>query len=264
MSRCLYGKMVALDMLVSSFVHLWLFELAKFTPSVRAGALDILSADERARSERYAYDPDRDAFIAARAQLRLVLAASAGTTPARLTFASNAYGKPTLVGTAHDLRFNVSHTHDLVVCCVTRQHEIGVDVETLGVPPLEIVERFFSDPEIAAIAALPSDARRRAFYETWTLKEAFIKARGVGLSMPLNTFAVRIDPPGLLPYGDVTTPDRWWLHRVTSVPNHALAICVEGPLLDSPTLTTSWMCPSDIATGCLKVDGPVHVEAERL
>ncbi len=234
-------------------VHLWLFRTSQLTPSAREGARSILDADERARSERFVFDRDRAAFIAGRAQLRLVLGLYSGTAPAQLTFSTNSYGKPALAGeaAAQDLRFNVSHTRTLVACAVTRRHEIGVDVEALGDPPFEIADRFFAAPEIAALALLPAAARPQAFYDTWTLKEAFIKARGVGLSMPLETFALQLDPPGLLRFGDVRTPERWWFHRTRSAPGHTIAICVEDPAPAPPAVTATWLSADALAAGHL-------------
>jgi 4'-phosphopantetheinyl transferase len=111
-------------------------------------------------------------------------------------FRINAWGKPELDGAGPKLRFNLTHTRGLAACAVTASGDLGIDVE--GVDPavdgLELARQFFALQEAALLARVPVAQRDVVFCRLWTLKEAFIKAVGQGLSMPLDAFSFTLDP----------------------------------------------------------------------
>lgn len=167
----------------------------------------VLSDDERVRAERFKFPRDRVLYVAAHALLRESLSRYGDVAPNAWRMTTNAYGKPHLaVDQAHHaLHFNLAHTSGLVACIVSREADVGIDVETLQarVEPLELAERFFSPAEVAALRACVPTERAARFIELWTLKEAYIKGLGLGLSHPLDTFGfahegetrLRFEPP---------------------------------------------------------------------
>lgn len=162
----------------------------------------VLEPAEQARAARFHADADRHAYIAAHALARHMLSSAAGLAPQDWRFVVGPAGKPE-VAAQHAvpwLRFNLSHTRNLVACAVTRSDDVGLDVEDLGrrEAGAGIAERFFAPSEAAMIAALPRGARHEAFLRIWTLKEAFVKATGEGIAMGLENFGfVLVDPPAL-------------------------------------------------------------------
>jgi 4'-phosphopantetheinyl transferase len=111
---------------------------------------------------------------------------------------------------------------------------VGVDVEYVRGGKMRLAERFFAVDEVARLRALPSDEQEHAFYRCWTRKEAFVKARGEGLSLPLHRFAVAVsagDPPAILWVdGDDREGARWTVHDLPEIPGYASALVVEGPI----------------------------------
>lgn len=154
----------------------------------------MLSPAEKTRWQRFMRAADRDRFLHARALTRTVLSRYLGDlAPAQLSFSQGSWGKPTLAALVdgQQLFFNLSHTQGIAVLAVTRAGEVGVDVEALErkVELLALSERYFAAAEHRQIAALAGDARRERFFSVWTLKEAYLKARGLGLSLGLDSFA---------------------------------------------------------------------------
>jgi 4'-phosphopantetheinyl transferase len=225
-------------------VHIWLCDPRSLTDAAReSAALATLTPEERGRAGRFVFAPDRHAFVAARALARAVLAHHAAAAPDQIAFAVNGYGKPRLALPRLDreLSFNVSHTREIVACAVAWDRPVGVDVETIREPPLDLVDRYFAPPESAALRALAPADQREAFFALWTLKESFIKAIGMGLSMPLDRFAVRWSPPALLPYGDFATAAAEW-HFIQASPTGTgrLALCVRVERGAPPVVDTRW------------------------
>jgi 4'-phosphopantetheinyl transferase len=157
------------------------------------GALSLLDEDERARAARFVFERDRRRFVAAHAWVRITLAGYLDLDPASLRLATGPHGKPHLVGAPIDLRHNLSHAGDRALLAVALGHEVGVDIEcerAIDVPGLS--QRFFAPSEAEAIRALPGAEQLQGFLRCWTRKEAFIKARGDGLSFPLRGFEVSL------------------------------------------------------------------------
>jgi 4'-phosphopantetheinyl transferase len=216
-------------------VHVWRATL-DLSPLQIDSFRRTLASDEQARAERFYFHRDRERFIAARGVLRAILGRYLNKAPASLSFCYSSHGKPALVSESGGdaLRFNISHSHGVALYAVTRGREVGIDLELVrsGLEIEEIAERFFSRLEIATLRALPTDLRRRAFFLCWTRKEAYIKARGEGLSLPLDQFDVSLIPgePATLMS---TRPDsgealRWSLHELALDPGYAAALAVEG------------------------------------
>ena len=153
-----------------------------------------------------------------------------------MRFVYGPHGKPELAsdGGETGLRFNVSHSHGLALYAITRHREIGVDVERIRpeVASETIAEHFFSPREVAVLRALPATLQATAFFACWTRKEAYIKARGDGLSLPLDQFAVSLAPgePAALLYTawDAQEAARWALHDLASGPGYRAAVAVTG------------------------------------
>lgn len=216
-------------------VHLWRLDL-----QARARGAEkwksILSADEKGRAARYLRDIDRQYFIAARATLRQILGCYLNTDPAALTFAYSEKEKPFLGGAeaACGIDFNISHSGSIALLAFSQQREIGVDVEQIrrDFDTATIAARFFSAAEQKQLAALPEEQRSEAFFLCWTRKEAYIKATGKGLSLPLHEFDVSLSPKeqnALLACRPDPRERTKWVMRDIAVPEgYAAAICVSG------------------------------------
>lgn len=195
-----------------------------------------LSADEQARAERFYSPVDRARYAAGRGILRALLARYLGTPADHLRFGSNAHGKPALdLGSGPaDLRFNLSHSHGLALFAFAFRREVGVDLELVrpGVTRDRLAERFFSPQEVTALRSLPESAQTEAFYHCWTRKEAYIKARGEGLSMNLASFAVSLAPDMFnnLPITGMDGPEagRWSLRALAPGGGYVAAVAAEG------------------------------------
>jgi 4'-phosphopantetheinyl transferase len=158
----------------------------------------LLSADERAREGRFHFDADRERFVIGRALIRLQLSRYLGGDPRGWAFVTNAHGRPEMLATDGPvpLGFNVSHTRGMVACALASTRDVGVDVECVDrALTHDVADRFFAPAEVVALRALPTMDQARVFFDYWTLKEAYIKARGMGLALPLRHFAFRLRPP---------------------------------------------------------------------
>ena len=158
---------------------------------------EILTSEETERYTRFAFEKDRRQFLLTRALERDVLSRYLGVEPAALVFIRNEYGKPALAEpVTSSLAFSLSHTNGLSVCAVASAEIVGVDVESLQRSPghRDIAKRYFAGNEADFLESLDEGEKRTEFLKMWTLKEAFIKARGLGLSIPLNSFEMRIFP----------------------------------------------------------------------
>ncbi|HVG20211.1 MAG TPA: 4'-phosphopantetheinyl transferase superfamily protein [Blastocatellia bacterium] len=216
-------------------VHVWLLALDQSPPHVES-LKAILSADERDRAGRFHFQKDHDHYVVARGTVRIILGRYLGMGADRLRFSYTYYGKPALEKEfgGESLRFNLSHSHGLALLAVTRDRELGVDIERIraGISDEGIAERFFSDKEVRMLRGLPRELQDQAFFNCWTRKEAYIKARGEGLSMPLAVFDVSLipgEPAALLETRlDPLESARWSLRELTAAPDFAAAIVVEG------------------------------------
>ncbi|MGH7504676.1 MAG: 4'-phosphopantetheinyl transferase family protein [Longimicrobiales bacterium] len=219
-------------------VHVWRARLDQPAPMIAALA-DVLSEDERARAARFRADSHRDRFIVCRAAQRDILGAYAGIAPESIAFEYSAHGKPSLdIGAEHarGIRFNTSNSSDLAVFAVAVGRELGIDVEaerTIA-DVLSLARRFFSPVEFEALSAIPAESMHRAFLTCWTRKEAFVKAVGLGVSMPLDRFDVPVrpqDPAALLcTRPDASVAGRWSMHSLNVGPGYVGTVVIEGTI----------------------------------
>ncbi len=181
----------------------------------------ILEPDERARAARFRFARDRRRYVVRHAVLRTLLVAPCGSSPAALRFAFNAQGKPSLDGGPE---FNISHSHGHALIAIGSDHAVGCDIEWRDASFAEetIAEQLFSGREVTALRGLPEDLQARAFFDCWTRKEAYIKARGLGLSLPLDSFDVSVDPrqPAALLQGC----DGWCIRSFEPAPDFHAAV----------------------------------------
>ncbi|MCJ2081339.1 4'-phosphopantetheinyl transferase family protein [Methylobacterium sp. J-090] len=200
----------------------------------RAACLSLLDGRERDRADRFLRAQDRDRLIACHAALRLILAGLLDADARTLAFARSPSGKPELAGPeAERLRFNLSHSGEHALVAVSTTARIGVDVEVPRPMPdaLRIARAHFHPREVAALAAC-GPAIEAGFYACWTGKEAFVKAVGAGLSMPLDGFAVAIPPapPAILEIGGRNAPAAaWTLTALAPAPGVTGAVAIEAP-----------------------------------
>jgi len=222
-------------------VHLWYTLSDGIAPPAALDAyLGLLSPEERTRHARFLVERARHEYLITRALCRTVLSHYADVAPVDWRFRVNQWGRPEIASLEHGhLRFNLSNTRGLVACAVALEGEIGVDVEALDRAGdlLEIAERFMAAPEAADIRAQPPDAQGHRFFTYWTLKEAYIKARGMGLSIPLDKFWFLLDGevPAPSPARLVLAPDMdddasaWSFAQFQPTERHLLAVARREP-----------------------------------
>ncbi|MGD0988212.1 MAG: 4'-phosphopantetheinyl transferase superfamily protein [Candidatus Sulfotelmatobacter sp.] len=196
----------------------------------------VLSPDEQKRASRFHFPGDRQRFAAARALLRIILAGYLNVEPLSVNFCYSAKEKPSLAPShaASNITFNLSHSGGIALYAFARRLELGVDVEKIGrdFDVEGIARRFFSAHEQEQLAELPAAERDEAFFRCWTRKEAYIKATGDGLSLPLSQFDVSLQP-GSSDALVATRPDgaeagNWLLREVPAGAGYVAALCVRG------------------------------------
>lgn len=192
----------------------------------------VLDPAEQARAARFHAAVDRHAYIAAHALARRMLSEAGGVAPRDWRFVEGPAGKPE-VAPGHGmpwLRFNLSHTRNLVACAVAHTDDVGLDVEDLGRREASegIAERFFAPSEAAMIAALPREERHVAFLRIWTLKEAFVKATGEGIAMGLENFGFTLGEVPALAFAPASTGPvaAWRFLQWQPTPSSILAVAL--------------------------------------
>jgi 4'-phosphopantetheinyl transferase len=215
-------------------IRVWRADLDR--PDAEIEALGAhLSADERERADRFRFPADRRRFTAARGLLRVLLGRTLGVSPREIDFSYGAFGKPALRHPADSgLEFNLTHSQGMALIAISWGRNVGIDLEfhRQEFNFRVIADRFFTARESGQIEALPESARRSAFFRVWTLKEAFLKARGNGLWLGLDQFEVTTDPdlpPRLLETTwDPNEARRWTLHGLDVTEGFSAAMAVEG------------------------------------
>lgn len=227
--------MPVIPALRSDEVHVWRASLAGPSPGPGTDS-SLLSREEGDRAARFISADHRDRWAASRAILRRILAAYLGDDPAALRFRAGAQGKPALLRTeGHgDVRFNLSHSGGVALVAVALGREVGVDVERIREDAAgeRLAERFFAPAEAAALRTIPARQRAPAFFACWTRKEAYLKARGVGLTFGLDRVIVPVlpeEPASLLAVeGEPGEASRWQLEDLRLAAGFAGAVAVEG------------------------------------
>lgn len=216
-------------------IHLWMAFPEKICdPLLLTAYRELMTAEERKRQQRFSLERHRHQFLIARALVRTMLSRYSGVPPEQWRFSLNRYGRPEIAspGGLAPLRFNLSHTGGIVVCAVALERDIGVDVEDAHRSriAMELAERYFSREEARDLNALPSSLRRDRFFEYWTLKEAYIKARGMGLSIPLERFSfhMRKGLPLRVSFDPSLhdRPDAWYFRLMQLTARHKAAIAL--------------------------------------
>lgn len=204
--------------------------------SVRLGE-STLSAEETQRASRFHFDLDRQQFIASHTSLRNILARYLHCESNQINFEKNEYGKPFVLSDPK-LEFNLSHSGDYALIAVTYEYKVGIDVERIreNMELESIASRYFSRGEVSELMALPPEQRTSGFFNCWTRKEAYIKAQGLGLSLPLDSFDVSLAPNESVILRS-TRPDpnaaaRWTLLSLNVDSGYAGALAVEGKDLE--------------------------------
>jgi 4'-phosphopantetheinyl transferase len=235
MTPCPWQTACSPQVLAQDEVHIW-----RVDADAQAGRLHhyraVLSADERAKAQRFRFVADRVRYIVRRGVLRTLLGQYLGSEPGRLRFRYGPHGKPFLNGELNraGLRFNLSHSKGKVLYAITLDRELGIDIERIrtDADTQGVARRWFSPREASAMQDLAPELQRRAFFAGWTRKEAYLKARGEGLTYPLHVFevTVRPDEPVVL-LGNAQDPTeihRWRLADIPMGPGYAAAMVVEG------------------------------------
>jgi 4'-phosphopantetheinyl transferase len=218
----------------SDEVHLWVVEPERISePRLLAAYQALLSEEERERHVRFRFEKHRQQFLVSHALVRVTLSRYAPVRPQAWHFSANAYGRPEIANEVLPrLRFNLSHTDGMAVCAVALDVDVGADVEHAGRPgqTVELADSFFSPSEAAALRALPAERQRERFFDYWTLKESYIKARGAGLSLPLDQFAFHLEPgrPPRISFDPrmVDDPETWQFVQVRLAAEHPAAVAV--------------------------------------
>ncbi|MFL5138934.1 MAG: 4'-phosphopantetheinyl transferase family protein [Microvirga sp.] len=223
------------------------------TPAMRDACRALLSDDEKARIARLASERQQREFLLARGVLRLGLSRIApAIDPSAWRFEADRHGRPFIAAPsmARPLHFSLSHTDGCVACAISGCETIGVDVEATDRlrSPLAVAEHAFSKAEIAELARLPAEEQADRFFDYWTLKEAYVKARGIGLLLPLDQFSMLIRQDGSI--GIAFAPGfaddalRWSFTKDSPSPHHRLAVADGSGLPGgSPIVRQPWPMP---------------------
>jgi 4'-phosphopantetheinyl transferase len=209
-------------------VHVWRAALADRSLDLPE-LCDLLSPEERARAARFRFPRDRARFIAARACLRRLLARYTGERPERLRLAAGPFGKPRLDSqpAARRVEFNLSHSGAIALYAFAQGRRVGIDVErvlSIAEDDERLSDLWLSEAELAELAALDAVARTRSFHSLWTRKEAYLKARGEGLSLAPDR--VRIWEERVL--SEPREGVQWFVQELPIGPQYAAALAVEG------------------------------------
>jgi 4'-phosphopantetheinyl transferase len=220
--------------LATGEVHLWLADLDQ-PQERRRFFMECLVPDERARAQRFAFDRQRQQFVAGRGILRVLLGRILGLAPAEVKLGQDVQGKPALVGPgAAALHFNLSHSGTLALYCLARDRQVGIDLEQ--VRPLAeldtIVGQVLTQTEREAWHELPCQDQLEAFFRIWVRKEAYLKATGLGLTKDLSQITVSLDPGDaarlISVAGDAEETGRWSMLGLTPRAGYVAAL-VAGP-----------------------------------
>jgi len=218
-------------------VHVWQVDLVAWEKATEP-LLDLLDPEEKARADRFKFPAPRNQFLISRALLRRALGCYLGIEAGQVRFRTTKNGKPELATNSgfDPLQFNLSHTEGITVFAIARRRQVGVDVERIRTDTnaIELAERFFSPPEVQWLRSQPAAEQIPAFFTCWTGKEAYIKAHGEGLSMPLTSFGV-LPLPGdatsklqLKVYDDPEAARRWSIWQLQPGSGLRAALAVEG------------------------------------
>lgn len=250
-------------------VHVWLGFPDE--PGMEAWAWDlagVMSDEERRQQRRFHFERDRRCYLVTRVLARHVLSRYVGVEPAALAFATNAYGRPQVANPAAAsaaVRFNISHTNGLIALAIVSGREVGVDVENVRdrEATLDIANRFFAPDEVGALRKEPVENQAFRFFEYWTFKESYIKARGMGLGIPLNKFSFRFPARERVELSIASEldddPRRWAFVQLMPTREHLLAACIERSAGSCPSLIVRRFGPDEMnPAGTIEIATPLR------
>ncbi|HET8842449.1 MAG TPA: 4'-phosphopantetheinyl transferase superfamily protein [Ktedonobacteraceae bacterium] len=222
-------------LLAENEVHVWRMKLEKLTDKI-SFFRRFLTDSEQEKAGRFYFEKDRQLWTAAHGLLRILLGQYLNADPLSIRFVTNDYGKPSLAQPAaeQNLHFNLSHSGGMALLAFTYGREVGVDVEQRrsDVEYENLSAHYFSSYECDVLRSLPLEVQEEAFFACWSRKEAYIKARGKGLSIVLDQFDVSLapgEPARLLASREAPeAPDRWSLREILPGPGYAGALVTEG------------------------------------
>ncbi|GIW92731.1 MAG: 4'-phosphopantetheinyl transferase [Pirellulaceae bacterium] len=223
-------------------VHIWYAWTERVPDAAWPGWRRWLRDEELAEAENYRSCPARAEFLVGRALMRSLLSRQMQVEPCAVPLGWTSYGKPVWGGPEPDVFFNLAHTRGAAVCAFTRHSSLGIDLERCDRRVnLDIAARYFAPEEVAALRRLEPRMQARRFLELWTMKEAFIKAVGTGLAMPLESFACDLDSAQarlIRCRHDCGPPESWHLVRLRLGAEFLGALCLHSP--SSSPVTCLW------------------------
>lgn len=223
------------------------------SPALRQGCLAVLSEPELARYANYKAPAARDRYLLGRAMVRAVLSRQAAVPPGGWAFGASEHGRPHVVSPqlTPPLHFNLTHTHGLLALVVGGEAEIGIDAECIERPRSveAVAANYFAPAEQALLDAAPPAQRGAVFFDIWTLREAYAKARGLGLALPLNSYHFGLD-------GDVARLEcgarchddaqRWRFHRLRPTTRHVVAVAQAGSQVEVWPPAVHWLSEAEL------------------
>jgi 4'-phosphopantetheinyl transferase len=220
-------------------VHLWRLKLEQPEQHVDE-FISLLSSEEQRRAAKFRFERDRNRFVVARGVLRTILASYLNYEPDQLELSYGPYGKPYVPHRSYAIQFNLAHSHEVVLYAFALERNVGVDVEQIReLPDVEqMATTYLTEQENAVFKSLPRGRKSRAFFESWTRKEAYLKAIGTGLAQPFT----RINPS--ITFG-------WSIMSFTPDPDYVAALAIEGQDSFSVLGTTIRELHLEFGLGCL-------------
>lgn len=228
-----WGRNLKVPVLRAGVVHLWMFSLDQ-SEMVLNYCSSLLSEDEKVRAAKFYFAGSRRQFILVRGALRNLLGAYLGMDPEQVEFAYEQHGKPMLKDgiSPQPIRFNVSHAEDWGVTALCLEQRVGVDIEYIRAMPdmNDLARRFFTANESTLLESFEGEEKNQIFYKLWTCKEAYLKASGEGLFLPLDQVEIHFEAEGRVQLRSKhgTKMTEWALHLFNPQSDYQVATCVEG------------------------------------
>lgn len=227
-----WQKLTEPPKLVAGELHIWQIDLDRHDDQWQP-LMALLSSDEQRKAYGFRFDKHRQRYIIGSAMLRILLGSYLGYAPGTLRFTYNDHGKLSVAQNNCGLNFNAFHTEDTMLAGFVLNSKIGIDIEIIrsDIDCIEPGKHRFSDREYKAFKSLPEHEQSRGFFRTWTRKEAYIKALGIGLSYPLSRFSVSMDStnPALIEHQDDSyDTKKWQIYDIEISDSCSAAVVVEA------------------------------------
>lgn len=216
-------------LLTDNDIHIWRADTRQLNAERLQAYRELMSDEEKARNQRYRFEKDRDRDSLTRALVRTVLSQYTTLQPAEWQFSRGEHGKPELLNAPIEIRFNLSHTDRFVVCAITRHQQIGIDIEHIERKNdvRAIADHYFSAQEVRDLFALEYRDQADRFFDYWTLKEAYMKARGEGISLGLGNFSFDLGSGNIgISFSDCLDdcPEQWMFRLFRPTADHRMAL----------------------------------------